>query len=301
MRLNREQESILRSMHFWRRNQLVAKRDNDVDEIKKSDSAIKYNFEKADQNKIPFSIQNKVLSHAEENRYEGFSDMKFEKEHNHTMQIKNIEGDRDIDEIAKIVITNAVNGKEHELSVWASDGENNELAPHYVYMNMPGELDLENNDTYQDALADNLHDGQLFEIIKYDDEIESVISDYHDGVSTEFEFNIPTEKQTMSLQEIVIDEELADILIKSENNLLEKSDLVDFGKLVGNDLQDLNFSFDEDLKKSFDNALSNSNIAKDEIPHVKASYESLSIKLPDNFSNKKSLNQDKELAQGLER
>lgn len=300
MRLNREQESILRSLHFWRRNQLVAKKDNDVDEIKKSDSAIKYNFEKADRNNIPFRIQNNVIRHAEENGNEDFNDMKFEKEHNHTMQIKNIEGISDVDELATIVITNGVNGKEHELSVWASDAENNELAPYYVYMNMPGELDFENNDTYQNALSNSLFDGQLFDIIEQDDEIETVIGDYHDGVCTEFSFDIPNEKLTMSLQGIIIDEELADILIKSESDLLEKSDLVDFGKLVGNDLQDLDFSFDESLKKSFDNALANNGIAKEEIPYLKASYKSLNIKIPDDFStNKKPLKQEKE--QVLER
>jgi len=73
-----------------------------------------------------------------------------------------------------------------------------------------------------------------------------VIGNYHDGVCTEFSFDIPINKLTMSLQEIIIDEELADILIKSEHDLLEKSDLVDFGKLVGNDLLDLNFNLDED-------------------------------------------------------
>lgn len=220
-------------------------------------------------------------------------------EHNHSMQIKPVDGG-DIDLLAQIEITNAVNGKTHELAVWASDGENKDFEPYYVYMNSPRDLDFERSDTYQDALSDNLIDSQLFQLIEPDDEIKSVIGDYYDGDCTDFEFNIPTENQRIDLHEIIVDEELADILIKSENGLLEKSDLVDFGKLVGNDSLDLDFKFDEDLKKSFDNALSNGNVTKDEIPHLKASYESLNIKEPDSFSsNKKPLKQ--EMEQGLER
>lgn len=223
--------------------------------------------------------------------------------HQHSMRIipvEAVDGAVDIDLLATIEFTNGVNGKTHELAVWASDGGSREFEPHYVYMNSPRDLDFERSDTYKDALSDNLIDSQLFYLIEPDEEIESVISDHHDGVCTDFEFKIPTENQRMDLHEIIVDEELADILIKSESNLLEKSDLVDFGKLVGNDLKDLDFSFDEDLKKSFDNALSNSVVAKDEIPHLKASYQSLNIKEPDSFSNnKKPLKQ--EMEQGLER
>lgn len=224
----------------------------------------------------------------------------YENQHNHTMQIKNVEGLSDVDEVAKIVITNGVSGKEHELSVWANDAANNELAPYYVYMNMPGQIDLENHDTYSDALSDNLHDGQLFEIINHDDEIEQAINDFHEGSRSDFNFNIPIEQQKMNVHEIVIDEELSDILIKSENGLLEKSDLVNFGKLVNNDLNDLNFKFDENLKKYFDNALSDSHIKNDEKPYLKASYESLDMKILDDFSkNKKTARQEVEY--GLER
>jgi len=37
--------------------------------------------------------------------------MNFERSHNHTLQIKNIEDISDVDELATIVITNGVNGK----------------------------------------------------------------------------------------------------------------------------------------------------------------------------------------------
>ncbi len=219
--------------------------------------------------------------------------------HQHSLKVKPVEGG-DIDLLATIEITNAVNGKTHELAVWASDGENKDFEPYYVYMNSPRDLDFERSDTYQDALSDNLIDSQLFKLIEPDDEIKSVIGDYYDGDCTNFEFNIPTENQRMDLHEIIVDEELADILIKSENNLLEKSDLVDFGKLIENDNLNLNFNFDEDLKKTFDNTLSNGNVTKDEMPYLKASYNSLNIKEPDSFSNNiKPLKQ--EMEQGLER
>lgn len=234
---------------------------------------------------------------------DGIQDSPIENEnkYNHTMKIKSLEAEGesvDVDLLATIEITNGLNGKVHELAVWASDGENRELEPYYVYMNSPRDLEVE--DTYEGALSSNLIDSQLFQIVKPDDEIETVISDYHDGTCNNFEFSIPNEDMRMGIHEIVVDEELADILIKSENNLLEKSDLVDFGKLTGDDSQSIDFSSHEDLKKAFDNTLSNSDIAKDEIPHLKACYESLNMKIPDDFSQSKKPIK-REVEQALER
>ncbi|UDK94882.1 hypothetical protein EYB33_00590 (plasmid) [Lysinibacillus sphaericus] len=71
-----EQLSTLRSLHYWRRNQLVAEREEDHAEVEKSNQSIRYQLEQADQLNIPFKLQNKVLHHAEHHQYENFSDMR---------------------------------------------------------------------------------------------------------------------------------------------------------------------------------------------------------------------------------
>lgn len=56
----------MRSIHFWRKNQIVAKRHENMDEIKKSDEAIRFAMERCDDLGVTFKLQNKVL-HAAEN------------------------------------------------------------------------------------------------------------------------------------------------------------------------------------------------------------------------------------------
>lgn len=77
--MTEEQEKILRSLHFWRRNQLAAKRNNDELEIQKSDKSIREIFDWADENNIPFKLQNQVLHHAETTD-KPFSNIQFKQE-----------------------------------------------------------------------------------------------------------------------------------------------------------------------------------------------------------------------------
>ena len=64
--LTEEQVSKLKSLHFWRRNLLIAKQNEDRPEINKSRQAIKMLFQDADKMQIPYPIQNKVLYAAQE-------------------------------------------------------------------------------------------------------------------------------------------------------------------------------------------------------------------------------------------
>lgn len=52
-------------MHYWRRNQLIAKQNQDFTEVEKSDQAIRHQLDRADEQNIPFKLQNEVLHHAE--------------------------------------------------------------------------------------------------------------------------------------------------------------------------------------------------------------------------------------------
>lgn len=67
LELTQEQVSKLRSLHFWNRNLIVAKRDEDQHEIEKSRKAIQMIFEDCDRLEIPYSKQNRVLQGARDN------------------------------------------------------------------------------------------------------------------------------------------------------------------------------------------------------------------------------------------
>ncbi|MFY2307152.1 LPD25 domain-containing protein [Lysinibacillus fusiformis] len=70
------QLSELRSLHYWRRNQLIAKQNQDFTEVEKSDQAIRHQLDRADEQNIPFKLQNEVLHHAEHHPNASFNEMK---------------------------------------------------------------------------------------------------------------------------------------------------------------------------------------------------------------------------------
>ena len=65
--LNEAQISLLRSLHFWRRNLYIASIHQDFIECTKSKKAIFHVFKSCDQLGIPFTIQNRVVYAASQN------------------------------------------------------------------------------------------------------------------------------------------------------------------------------------------------------------------------------------------
>ncbi len=299
MSINEEQKSTLASLHFWRRNQMVAKRENDIPEVEKSDKAIRVLFERADALGIPFKLQNTVMYHAEHNRDEGFSDMNINdkakdqgiNKEGHELRVTSLESQqiRDSDEVAHIIMTNGITGKEHTFSVWAGDIENNELEPYYVYLNNP--QDLQGDDlSIEDSLSNALYDSSLIEIVKDSEGIQQSIQDYYHDEGKTFNFDIPVSQQNSDLHSMIVDEEVADLLIKSDKNMLTKEDIVNFGKLVEHDTS-TDYDLAPYLKDSFESVLKESGIEKDELSHVNSALQTLNIESNvDDFSKNKSLN-----------
>lgn len=60
-RLDEKQLSALRALHFWRRNLMVASRQQDSTECHKSRIAIVHLFKYCDHLEIPYKLQNKVI------------------------------------------------------------------------------------------------------------------------------------------------------------------------------------------------------------------------------------------------
>lgn len=59
--LDEKQISALRALHFWRRNLIVASRQQDSIECHKSRIAIVHLFKYCDHLEIPYRLQNKVI------------------------------------------------------------------------------------------------------------------------------------------------------------------------------------------------------------------------------------------------
>ncbi len=279
--LNDEQLKTLESLHFWRRNQITAKNNNDEIEVNKSDLSIRQLFNRADEQGISFKIQNQVMNHAENNREESFSDMEFIQEGNnikpeHSIKLTSlrngINDGYDVDTVAELTVINGVTNKEHVFHVYGEDVLNGEIEPFYIYLNNPIDVnyDTEKEDM-ESILDDSLFQTTLGDIVTYDDSlIEKIKND------EEFELNFTEQQQIMNLHSIVVDEEIADLMIKYDKDLLSKNDFINFGKLVEHDtdLFEGNTIFEEEKILSI---IENSPFNKDEIMYATKAFEALNM------------------------
>lgn len=211
-------------------------------------------------------------------------------EKNHKLKVTSLEGvdGRDSEEIAQIVMTNGVTNKEHSFSVWASDISNNELSPYYVYLNCPEQLP-DDYTNIQDALSDSLGDFTLSDIVKDTAEIEKAIQEYVQNEDKTFSFEIPPNQQGLDLHSLIVDEEVADLLLKNEKSMVSKQDLIDFGRLVEGD-KDISYNLDHELNESFQVILNQTGVKKDEVKYLNTAFSTLNVNLDaSNFSKNKSI------------
>lgn len=210
--------------------------------------------------------------------------------YNHKIRITSLENEqgRDSEEIAQIVMTNGVNGKEYALSVWAGDIEKNELEPYYVYLNNPQSLS-EGDLSVSDSLYSALHDSTLSDVIKMNSEVEQSIQEYFKDESKTFSIEIPKNDQNFDLHELIVDEEVADLLLKNEKSMVSKQDLIDFGRLVEGD-KHFSYNLDHELNESFQVMLNQTGVKKDEVKYLNTAFNTLNVDLDANdFSKNKSI------------
>lgn len=211
-------------------------------------------------------------------------------EKNHKLKVTSLEGvdGRDSEEIAQIVMTNGVTNKEHSFSVWASDISNNELSPYYVYLNCPEQLP-DDYTNIQDALSDSLGDFTLSDLVKDTAEIEKSIQEYVQDENKTFSFEIPPNQQGLDLHSLIVDEEVADLLLKNEKSMVSKQDLIDFGRLVEGD-KHFSYNLDHELNESFQVMLNQTGVKKDEVKYLNTAFNTLNVNLDANdFSKNKSI------------
>ncbi|RKD26510.1 hypothetical protein BEP19_16875 [Ammoniphilus oxalaticus] len=214
----------------------------------------------------------------------------------HTLRISSFgdRTDRAKEEIAQLILTNGMTGKEHVTSICANDIEKGELQPYYVYVNLPAKQGLNQANDYETALADSVVDTPLFEIIQPNEAIEKAIHDYANGSIDEFNLEIPKENQKMDVHEWVVNEELSNLLLKSDHGLLEKNDIINFGKLTrGSDLG-VEGLLKEKLGHSFHQTLDTTRVEQTEWPFVKATLDSFQIQTDLLPKNKSPVKADRE-------
>jgi len=255
--LNKEQISTLRSLHFWRRNQITATKKEDGFEIEKSRKAIQELFDRADQQNIYFKIQNQVLHHAETTN-DNFSSIVFNQKGNEEIQMDNIvQTEKGLEhsitlrspqmdelkseyELAELQIVNGINGKEHIFYVYGDEGtfsEKDELGATYVWLHsVDDEISL---DMSKDEIKNSLEDTKLYQtslddIIDYGKDVEHLLREGFEK-GTNFSVNIPEDRQKMDLNSLLVDEEIVDLTYKAQDRELSKQDILEFGKLVQHD------------------------------------------------------------------
>lgn len=195
----------------------------------------------------------------------------------HQLKVTSLEGQeyRDNEEIAQLVMVNGVTGKEYTLSVWAGDIQNNELEPYYVYLNNPKELKDEDL-KMEDSLFNALHDSTLQDVIKMSNEIERSIEEYSKDENKTFSIDIPEERQQFDLHSMIVDEEVAELLLKNEKGMVSKEDIINFGKLMEHDNENT-FDFNGHFKESFEAILDKTGVKQDEIKHINSALKALNI------------------------
>lgn len=211
-------------------------------------------------------------------------------EEKHQLKVTSLEGKeyRDSEEIAQLVMVNGVTGKEYTLSVWAGDIQNNELEPYYVYLNNPKEL-KDDDLTIEDSLFNALHDSTLSDVIKLSNEIEHSIEEYSKNENKTFSIEIPKEHQQFDLHSMIVDEEVAEILLKNEKGMVSKEDIINFGKLMEHDKENT-FDLNGHLKESFEAILDKTGVKQDEIKHINSALNALNIDInTSHFSKNKPI------------
>src|SRR5699024_8159520 len=190
-------------------------------------------------------------------------------------------------ELATITYTNGVTGKENDFSGWIAT-EDEQLTKEEckstsldVFMSSPS-YDFYIYDDIEEGISKNLFHTDLDSLIEIDEEIENTLIGYYNGDVDEFNIEIPKEKQNLDAKSVVVDEEITDVLLKSDMDALEVDDLVELGQTLENyNLDHFDFEFPPKTKEQLKGLEKNINneCSKNDKKLIKNAFDKL------NFSN----------------
>lgn len=201
-------------------------------------------------------------------------------------------------ELAEIVYTNGSTGSEHSFSVWFDPDEKEQITINDlendgldIFMSSPV-VDFSRYEDYYSGVEDNQFHTHLYEAIVLDDEVLQQLVDYH---NTGEDFSIEVKEGIIEKKSVIIDEELTNVLLKHDDNLLEKSDIVDLGKTLENFNVDIESRLPEEVELKFNELISDGFDNNNEKKFIKTAFDKL------NIPNDISLDKENKMEQELER
>ncbi|WP_456363466.1 hypothetical protein [Priestia aryabhattai] len=211
---------------------------------------------------------------------------KIMKEHQHTLELSNVEGGSDEGTVAQLVVTNAVNGNFHTFHVRSQDTKEIEVDTSDIFHNSPSDIKYFYNGCIQELLNDALEDTQLYQIVSLSNKTIQIIEKaYETGDDFSFTYGPSEMAKYFSLHHFIVNEELAELMINVEERTLTIDAIIDFGKLVEVDTEtyegDAGYFysfFEEVVEKAQQNKLFN----EEESKYVSIAFNYLNFNDEDN-------------------
>ncbi|QJX80320.1 hypothetical protein [Priestia megaterium] len=155
------------------------------------------------------------------------------KEHLHTLNLSKAESGSDEGTVAQLVVTNAVNGEPYLFDVRSDNPGAINVASSIICHSNPSKIEYFCDGFVEELLSDNLENTLLGELVCLADKTVQIIEEsYETGDDFSFEYGPSEMVNRFDLHYIIVNEELARLMIKAEERTLTIGEIIDFGKLV---------------------------------------------------------------------
>ncbi|MEH6966214.1 hypothetical protein V7195_16165 [Priestia megaterium] len=205
------------------------------------------------------------------------------KEHPHTLKLSQVEGGSDEGTVAQLVVTNAVNGNFHKFHVRSGDTEEIDVVSSDIFHKSPSKVKYFYGGCIQELLHSAFKYTQLYQIVSLSNKTIQVIEEaYETGAEFSYTYGPSEMAKYFSLHYFIVNEELAELMIKIEEETLTIDAIIDFGKLVEVDAETYEgdagyfYSFFEEVVKK---AQQNGSLNEEDSRYVNIAFNYL------NFNN----------------
>lgn len=155
------------------------------------------------------------------------------KEHSHTLELSKTESGSDEGTVAKLVVTNAVNGEPYLFDVRSDNPVAINIGSSIICHSEPSKIEYFYEGFVEELLSNNLENTLLGELVCLANKTVQIIEEsYETGDDFSFEYGPSEMVDYFNLHYIIVNEELARLMIKAEERTLTIGDIIDFGKLV---------------------------------------------------------------------
>ncbi|MED4285172.1 hypothetical protein P4679_24945 [Priestia megaterium] len=204
------------------------------------------------------------------------------KEHPHTLKLSQVESGSDEGTVAQLVVTNAVNGNFHPFDVRSQNSEVIEVDSSIICHNKPSAIEYFCDGCIGELLADVLDNTQLCDIIPLANKTVQIIEEaYETGEDFSFEYGPSEMADYFNLHYFIVNEELAELMIKVEERTLTIDAIIDFGKLVEVDTEtyegDTGYFFHSYFEEVVKKAQQNETLNEEDFKYVNIAFNYLNF------------------------